>query len=162
MCCGRDGTAYILPTRNSGLTTAHIVPNIEGLDTFFGKCNSYIDDVKAESVANYLVLCGTQGQSGSCHNEYDNLALSLYYSKPDDRYQWVMGDGSRQWSKADGSIIELGVLDPGVVGRKYARLLNWRTIRTLLQPGTKCSLSIAERTNFINNLKTWEEDECDD
>ena len=157
MCCGTDGIEYRQDGRNSGLTVAHIVPNMPQINVLFGTDNNYKDNITIECESNYLVLCGTQGQNGSCHNEYDNFQMSLYYNKDTDRYEWVMNDGRREWTKVDGSVLIPSVLDPAQVGRKYARLLNWRTIRTLLQPGV--TIPIAERTQLMNNLKNWEEDE---
>ena len=157
MCCGTDGSAHRLKDALSGLTVTHIVPNMPQINVLFGTDNHYRDDVRIECESNYLVLCGTQDQNGSCHNEYDNFQMSLYYNKDTDRYEWVMNDGSRELTKVDGSVIIPSVLDPAQVGRKYARLLNWRTIRTLLQPGV--AIPIDERAQLMNNLKNWEEDE---
>jgi len=162
MCCGTDGSVYKQLGKCHGLTTAHIIADMKDLNVLFGQDNGYKENIILECESNYLVLCGTQGQRGSCHDAYDNLELSLYFNKEVDRYVWMMNDGGDTWLKADGSIERLGTLDSSVIGYKYARLLNWRTIRTLLQPGTQCVLSTAERTQLINNLKIWEEDECDD
>ena len=165
LCCGIKLSEVI--GRPEKLTTAHIIANMDGLDTLFGMDGSYKDNIKLETEANYLVLCGTQGLKGSCHDKYDNLCISMCFNKELGRYDWVMNDGkvmdeSGEWVKPGASFVPRIDLTPTLIGQKYARLLNWRTIRTLLQPGITSVLSIGERTTLINNLKLWEEDESDE
>jgi hypothetical protein len=59
------------------------------INVLFGVANSYIADIIVEDERNYLVLCGTQGKQGSCHNGYDNLDFSLYYNAENKRYEWI-------------------------------------------------------------------------
>jgi hypothetical protein len=45
------------------------------------------------------------------------------------------------------------------IGHKYRRLLAWRTLRTLMQPGPSCFVSLSERAAFIDMLKASESNE---
>ena len=153
---------------NSSLTIAHIVSHRRSADinTLFGIDGNYIDEVDVESERNYLVLCGTHGQQGTCHNYFDNLHMSLYYCRETDE----SGDASDEegvfkWYCSDVAISARmsRVWTAQEIGEKYVRLLNWRTLRTVLHhPGMRFPGPSAGRTEFINNLKIWEEAECND
>jgi hypothetical protein len=152
---------------NSNLTIAHIVSHRRRADinTLFGIDGNYIDEVDVESERNYLVLCGTFGQQGTCHNYFDSLHMSLYYCRETDE----SGDASDEegvfkWYCSDVAISARmsRVWTAQEIGEKYVRLLNWRTLRTVIQPGMRFPGPSAERTEFINNLKIWEEAECND
>ena len=159
MGCGSD----------SNLSIAHIVSHRRGADinVLFGADGNYIDEVDVESERNYLVLCGSHGQQGTCHNYYDNLQMSLYYcreAESDESGDASDEEGVFKWFCSDVAMSARmsHVLRAQEIGEKYVRLLNWRTLRTILQPGMRFPGPSAERTAFINNLKIWEEAECND
>jgi len=154
---------------NSELSIAHIVSHRRSADinTLFGKDGDYIDEVDVESERNYLVLCGSHGQQGSCHNYFDNLQMSLYYcreAESDESGDASDEEGVFKWYCSDVAISARmsRVWRAQEIGEKYVRLLNWRTLRTILQPGMRFPGPSAERTEFINNLKIWEEAESND
>ena len=144
---------------NSGtkeLSIAHIVPSkSSAINVVFGRDNNYVDDVKLESTQNFLVLCGSHGRQGTCHNAYDNLKISLYFNISEGVYRWYIAK--------DANVHGFGrVLTVEELGEKYVRLLAWRTLSTVLQPGPTFPGTPAERTAFINMLKISEEEECND
>ena len=153
----------------SNLSIAHIVSHRRSADinTLFGIDGNYIDEVDVESERNYLVLCGSHGQQGTCHNYFDNLQMSLYYcreAESDESGDASDEEGVFKWYCSD---VEMSARMSRVwraqeIGEKYVRLLNWRTLRTILQPSMRFPGPSAERTAFINNLKIWEEAESDD
>ena len=159
MGCGSD----------SNLSIAHIVSHRRGADinVLFGTDGNYIDGVDVESERNYLVLCGSHGQQGTCHNYFDSLQMSLYYcreAESDESGDASDEEGVFKWFCSDVAMSARmsRVWRAQEMGEKYVRLLNWRTLRTILQPDMRFPGPSAERTAFINNLKIWEEAECND
>ena len=138
------------------LSIAHIVANNASINSLFGKDGNYVDDVEVESIKNYLVLCGSHGKEGTCHHEYDCLKMSLYFCKEAQVYKWYTAD------EVLAERVRERVFTKEDIGYKYARLLNWRTLKTVLQHGKTFTGNSAERAAFINMLKIWEEDECND
>ena len=139
------------------LTIAHIVAcRISNLDALFGPDNSYVDKIVPESLRNYLVLCGTQGEAGTCHDYYDNMRISLYYDPEVEVFKWYSATGVAIEGLASR------VLQKDAIGQKYLRLLAWRTLSTVLQPGPTFPGTSGDRAALINKLKTSEEEECDD
>ena len=139
------------------LTIAHIVPNlIKNINVVFGEDNNYVNDIDAESVENYLVLCGTHGCTGTCHDLYGNMKISMYYDPNDEMFKWYRARNVHVNGLDDR------VLKEEQIGRKYLRLLAWRTLRTVLQPGPNFEGTSADRAEFINMLKISEETECTD
>lgn len=154
---------------NSELSIAHIVSHRRSatINTLFGIDGNYIDEVDVESERNYLVLCGSHGQQGTCHNYFDNLQMSLYYcreAESDESGDVSDEEGVFKWYCSDVALSARvsRVWRAQEMGEKYVRLLNWRTLRTILQPGMRFPGPSAERTEFINNLKIWEEAESND
>ena len=143
-------------TDPSKLSVAHIVAHNAAINTLFGEDGNYVDNVEIECTRNYLVLCGKQGEENTCHNSYDNLKMSLYFSKADDVFKWYTVDDVTAERVRDR------VLSVDEIGDKYVRLLNWRTLKTVIGHGTPYRGSSAERAQFINFLKISEEDECND
>jgi len=63
----------------NGLTCAHIVANTGKLSDYecWGKSTTianYINDIDPYASANLLVLCGTKGGQGTCHDAFDKLS----------------------------------------------------------------------------------------
>ena len=46
----------------------------------FGINNRYVDELDSKSKRNFIPLCGTKGQAGTCHNEFDNYGITLLYN----------------------------------------------------------------------------------
>jgi DNA-binding transcriptional MerR regulator len=139
-------------TDQSKLSVAHIVAHNSAINTD----GNYVDDVEIECTRNYLVLCGNHGEENTCHNSYDNLKMSLYFSKADGVFKWYTADDVTAERVRDR------VLSVDEIGEKYVRLLNWRTLKTVIGHGTPYRGSSADRAQFINFLKISEEDECND
>ena len=153
----------------SNLSIAKCVATRGGADTnsIFGMTGNYIEGVDVDAEPNSLVLCGPPGQQGPCHNYFDNLQMSLYYcreAESDESGDASDEEGVFKWFCSDVAISARmsRVWRAQEIGEKYVRLLNWRTLRTILQPGMRFPGPSAERTAFINNLKIWEEAESND
>ena len=101
------------------LSVAHIVGGNAKINEVFGVNNSYVNNVEIESTRNFLVLCGSHGELNTCHNSYDNLKMSLYFSKTENVFKWYTTD--------DVTAERVGerVFNVHAIGEKYVRLLNW-------------------------------------
>ncbi len=155
MRCGKLGSE--VENTKFKLTIAHIVPRrTEGLDILFGVSSGYIDEIFIEDERNYLVLCGTYGVAGSCHDGYDRLRFSLFYYLPENRYEWINSDGTRNFENTN---ISPAHQYPEVIGVKYARLLNSRTARMLYTPGVHTIMTPVQRAIFFDQLQDWTEHE---
>jgi len=157
MACKGNGSLF------GGLTIAHIVADLgyskrSTSYTDFGKTSDYVDDIDPGCKSNYLLLCGTQGQAGSCHNEYDLLKMSLYWDHRDHLYKWFTPHSSTFTGGCPppGCSVSTTVWTTAEIGEKYTRLLAWRTMRTVLQPGVAAFATVGERSQFIDFLKETE------
>jgi len=114
------------------LTIAHIVPNlITNINVVFGEDNNYVNDIDAESVENYLVLCGTHGCTGTCHDLYGNMKISMYYDSNDEMFKWYRARNVHVNGLDDR------VLKEEQIGRKYLRLLALADTQDGASTGTK-------------------------
>lgn len=68
------------------ITNAHILPaNVDTTDwslftDVYGRRAGFRDDVNPRSHRNYLPLCGTKGDIGTCHNYFDSFSFALLYN----------------------------------------------------------------------------------
>lgn len=131
------------------VTMAHIVAGNKS--TCYGSFSTptYIDDLDVKSPRNFLLLCGSEGAEGTCHNEFDKYLLTLWYNTFSKKYR-VMSL-NKNWKRyADFHNIEL-ILPH----QPYRRLLAWRTrycfqINSFLLAGTNV-------TELVNSLNLSEE-----
>jgi hypothetical protein len=147
------------------LSVAHIICDVGSrrrleVDYYelFGTVGGYRDDVNPARKENFLLLCGSQGQKGTCHDLYDTLQISLYWDSLSGTYRWF-----RSYLKFVGGChpddIATITWTTAQIGVKYRRLLAWRTLRTILQPGLSNFTSLSERAAFIDFLKSSEREE---
>jgi hypothetical protein len=146
----------------TGLSTAHIIASSADREELFGSTgpNNYKDDIVAECERNYLVLCGSKGDKVSCHDAYDHLKISLYFDKNDEMFKWFVYSQDFVCGHVPTNLNGKR-LSPAEIGDKYVRLLNWRTIRTIMQPGRNPFSSASQRSGFISMLQDSEEPEIE-
>jgi hypothetical protein len=145
--------------KTDDLSVAHIIPSKSDDNfKFFSKENGYSEDIETECEANYLVLCGNKGRKKTCHDAYDHFKISLYQDRveSDDLiiYKWFVcnSEGIDKTFALNIKSIELKSTE---IGKKYTRLLSWRTIRSLLNPGSL--ENSPEIKKFMNYLQLLDE-----
>jgi hypothetical protein len=145
-------------TKNK-LSVAHIIAS-KSDDNFesFSNTNGYSENIETECEANYLVLCGTKGEKQTCHDAYDHFKISLYQDRVELDgeiiYKWFVCN-PKGIDQAFVSNLNSVELKSSIIGKKYTRLLSWRTLRSILNPGSlKNSREIQE---FMNKLQTDDE-----
>ena len=122
---------------NEGVTLAHLVAGNPAVDySPFGP-PKYRPDFDYRSVRNFILLCGTRGEEGTCHNEFDNYLIGMV---PEP-----LGEGGNRCTllclRHDFAKYEelnnksILVRDP----HPYRRLLAWRNRKCLLEHGRLCS-----------------------
>ena len=73
--CGAEATGTRI------ITEAHIIGGVKGHDySDFGSKAGYKLDLDVSCGRNYIPLCGTHGEEGSCHNEFDNFKCTLLWN----------------------------------------------------------------------------------
>ena len=110
-------------------TCAHIVSDVKGEDyKKFGINNRYVDELDSKSKRNFIPLCGTKGQAGTCHNEFDNFGITLLYNPLTKKYvKYCLNPDFKPDENLHGEETEItGEFPP------YCRLLSWRS-RTCAQ-----------------------------
>lgn len=115
----------------NNLSLAHLITEIQTTDEsakdisfdVFGP-PTYKDDLDTKSPRNFLRLCGTKGQRGTCHDLFDTFRLSLIYDPFKGDYQIFSVDSRHALHKKR---IELSREAP-----PYRRLLCWRFKKALL------------------------------
>ncbi len=103
--------------------SAHIVAATKDCDyKEFGKSHGYKDDLNLKSPRNFIPLCGTKGQVGTCHNEFDNYAITLIYNPLSKKYVVYCLNRNFKEGVLHNKEIEIsGEFPP------YRRLLAWRS-----------------------------------
>ena len=94
----------------------------------FGINNRYVDELDSKSKRNFIPLCGTKGQAGTCHNEFDNFGITLLYNPLTKKYvKYCLNPDFKPNENLHGEETEItGEFPP------YCRLLSWRS-RTCTQ-----------------------------
>ena len=111
-----------------GVTSAHLVASAKEF-TFkeFGVANNYVDELKVDSPRNFIPLCGTKGVQGTCHNEFDNYHVTLFYDPMKQMYRIHCLNESFKGGAIHGK--ELNIASEF---SPYRRLLAWRSRRCAL------------------------------
>lgn len=155
MGCGGDGSNSL-----SRLTCAHIIGNTGNMADYdcWNTCSTianYKTDIDPYSSSNLLVLCGTKGEKGTCHDAYDKHVISLYYNDAGGDYVWwVRRPDFRNHLGHDIHDRHVAIGDP-----KYRRLLAWRTLATAVVPGPARVQSVEEKIAFVDMLLKSEAEE---
>lgn len=116
--CGADG----------GVTMAHLISEVVpddlvSLDAFGPP--TYSDELDVKSRRNFIRLCGTKGETGTCHDLFDNFRLSLLYDPANRNYIIIAVD---EESPLHNKVICLSTDFP-----PYKRLLCWRLRQSVLR-----------------------------
>lgn len=137
--CGKDD-------KDTQITLAHIVSSAIGDYDAFGTKNGYISDFDVFSVRNFMPLCGTHGERGTCHDAMDNHHIYIVYNAFDRTYhiQCAM--------KAPAHFHEMRgkklTTPPG--WNPYHRLLAWRSRKSGTEHGFVPDFAQFEAMNKIS------------
>jgi hypothetical protein len=63
-----------------GATLAHLLAGNSAVNYASFGCPKYRDDLKIKSPRNFIPLCGSHGQIGTCRNEFDCYKMSLLFN----------------------------------------------------------------------------------
>jgi hypothetical protein len=127
------------------VTLAHIVAGNNATDYKPFSTPKYIDDLDVKSPRNFLWLCGSEGNEGTCHNEFDRYLLTLWYNPFSGKYR--IFSLNKNWAKySDRHNVELALPH-----KPYRRLLAWRT-RACFQMNSflLADMNITELINSVN------------
>ncbi len=113
------------------LTMAHLISEIDPISSdvnldVFGPPN-YHDAINVKSPRNFLRLCGTKGQRGTCHDMFDHFRLGLNYNPLRQTYFIYSVDSTHFLHEKE---IRLSEMTP-----PYRRLLAWRFRKMILEFG---------------------------
>jgi hypothetical protein len=157
------GCCAFCHTNTEQVTMAHIVAGASGVD-YSPFSTGYKAPLDVKSPRNFLPLCGTEGRSGTCHDEFDKFRITLLYNPFDQSYSiYCLDLDNSPKAYLHGTIIEVDPEFP-----PYRRLLAWRTRKCLLEHGSKLKdkrEALFLMTKFSDQSKsvaTSEEDEEED
>lgn len=104
------------------VTKAHLIAGNKMIDyTPFG-IPTYKDDLDVKSARNFLPLCGTEGQEGTCHNEFDKFLMSLLYDPFSGKYSiFCFNTKFSKYTQCHGKEVAVNESFP-----PYRRILAWR------------------------------------
>ena len=134
----------------SKLTMAHLISEVSKDDAETACLNfncfgppTYPDQLDTKSARNFMYLCGTKGQRGSCHDMFDNFRIGLLYDPLNQDFVLFCVD---EIHPLNGNRIRFeGDFLP------YRRLLAWRMRRTLsLHLGSLASRSTSSICDVID------------
>lgn len=115
--CGKDESPGTL------ISVAHIVSSTMDDYSAFGVENGYKDNLDVFSVRNFMPLCGTHGEEGTCRDAIDKLLIHIRYDSILRSYHVDCCLGAPE------SFREIGAraltTPPG--WKPYLRLLAWRS-----------------------------------
>lgn len=122
----------------------------------FGKGNGYKDELEVFSDRNYMPLCGTDGESGTCHDAIDKHLIHVVYNPLTKSYHLVCAPAAPQhFHKLDGK------LTPPPDWNPYRRLLAWRSIKCGTDYGFELNLEsfktlnqLSENSNSVGDADT--------
>jgi hypothetical protein len=144
------------------ITMAHIVAGATGVD-YSPFCLGYSTPLDVRSARNFLPLCGTEGNSGTCHDEFDKFRITLLYNPLRVVYTIYCLDLVNS-PKADLHLRDIAV-DPNFP--PYRRLLAWRTRKCLLEHGCRMAdkgdalFLLATFSDGSRSVSSHDEDEGD-
>jgi hypothetical protein len=115
------GGQCVLCASSENVTMAHIVSGSSRSD--YGPFNppKYKSAVDVKSVRNFLPLCGTDGVSDSCHNQFDKYLVTLLYDPTNTSY--TVFSLNKAWEKHS----QVHLKSVQLPSQPYRRLLAWRT-----------------------------------
>jgi hypothetical protein len=140
------GDACLFCGTDEGVTCAHIVADTPSKSyEEFGKLGGYKDDLDVKSVRNFIPLCGTKGELGTCHNEFDTFGITLLYNPLTTNY--VIGCLNQDFKPE----LELNLKDIAIKGavKPYRRLLAWRA-KYCAQTRATLFTDLSQEEQFLN------------
>lgn len=104
-------------------TLAHLVAGNSHVDySLFGTRNGYKSDLDVKSQRNFIPLCGTLGEIGTCYHEFDTYKMSLLYDPLSQEYRVFCLDSKfAKYDEVNNKVIPVDTDFP-----PYRRLLAWR------------------------------------
>jgi hypothetical protein len=106
----------------SGATLAHLVAGNVAVNYSSFSRPKYRDDLDVKSPRNFIPLCGTYGQNGTCHNEFDCYKMSLLFHPFTSEYRIFCLDAKFQkYNDLNDKVVAVSSTFP-----PYRRLLAWR------------------------------------
>ena len=106
----------------------------------------YKDDLDVKSPRNFIPLCGTLGEPGTCHHEVDTYRLTLIYN-PFDRIYRVI---SFNPELSNHLFLHNKKVEVPEDCRPYTRLLSWRARKCLLEFGSNIDYDVMEIITSAN------------
>ena len=162
--CGEISNRLNLPEhawpRKWNLSRAHLLANDKKSNSVF--TDRYKTAFDPECARNLIVLCGSHGQGGTCHDEFDNERILFYYDCLRGKYMLYMfesemDDGFRtnklplvQARNATGALDSSVPKSEDV--RPYSRLLRWRAKHSLERYRYLASAETIEAIDTLNDL----------
>jgi hypothetical protein len=134
------------------ISTVHLVAGNSKVNySPFGSANGYIGELDVKSPRNFIPLCGTLGQEGTCHDGFDKHLIMILHNplakNPSEKYQLhCFGAG---YQHLHGKFIPIPS-DPDV--RPYHRLLAWRARKCILEHGNFCDTDACTSILIANRL----------
>jgi hypothetical protein len=122
------GGRCLLCDETTGVGFAHIVASAKELNfKSFGVENGYIDELDVSSPRNFIPLCGSKGDRGTCHDEFDSYRIALFYNPFGRNYTVHCLDDKFKDGAIHGKVVNIsGPCHP------YRRLLAWRSRKCAL------------------------------
>lgn len=105
---------------DDNITRARLVADSKDMNySAFGK-PYYKTDLDLKSIRNFIPLCGTLGQKGTCRDLFDKYLISMLYNPLSKKYRIICLDSTADQYRLHGNEVELK-------HEPYTRLLAWRT-----------------------------------
>ena len=113
-------------------TMAHIVAGNSNISYEVFGPPTYKTTLDVKSERNFILLCGTNGDAGSCHNEFDKYLFTILYNPFSKLYNIISLNEKWQHHDLHGKEIEL-------LHKPYHRLLAWRSRKCYTEHGSSVS-----------------------
>lgn len=148
------------------LSLAHLVAGNSVVNySVFGKPR-YLDDLDVKSPRNFILLCGTKGKNGTCHNEFDNYCIGMIPAPlGGEANQWTLlclRPDFAKYKELNNKTIVTQEPHP------YRRLLAWRNRKCITEHGHLCSdvitnaLRSCDLSETANSISNGDSDDHDD
>ena len=118
--CGADGA-----------TRAHIVSGRVTTDFESFGPPTYSDALDVKSHRNFIPLCGTLGEKGSCHDAFDRFLITILYNEIAGKYVCYCIAPVKEFTRRDQ--VHLKELNMHSDHQPYKRLLAWRTRKGFIE-----------------------------
>ena len=117
-------TCFICGTTTS-VSIAHIVTTGEADYSAFGVAAGYVCDLDVFSIRNFVPLCGSYGQRGTCHDAFDRYLVNIMYNPLEKFYFLLCAEDAPERLKSLAEDPYYKLVRPES-WTPYHRLLSWR------------------------------------